>query len=398
LIIEDKQNPSEAFIASIRARFPTERLTDVTLTRKMRLRSGPPHRQQSVEAVRARLQTFLERRIKGPFTLGEVRTLAGGSSKEQFSFRLQWTDEAGNPRDEMLALRMRPTESIVETHPLREYQALAAVRGEIPVPPLYWIDPNGDELLQPALIYGFCEGIAKPPTGAAHNPRGGFGQKYRELLRPQFMRYFAAMATFDWSKADMSAFDPPEAGSNLGVIAAVNWWERVWEEDCIEPFPFMTVVAQWLRDNAPPIDHVSLVHQDYRGGNFLFDPEDGRITAVLDWELVCLGDRHVDLAFFMSPLFSERDSETGKILLGGLVPEDEFLAEYERLSGLPVDPVRLDYYTVFSCWRGGINAMATAPRIIKGQKTHQDIRVGWLIATAPIILSRVYDVLKDKIQ
>lgn len=391
-----KQTPSEAWIAGLRARFPTERLVDETLAAKMRARAGPPHRPQTVDAVRDRLQAFLARRIAGPFTLSDIRSLAGGSSKEQFGFRLRWRDPAGRDRDERLALRMRPAASIVETHPLREYQALQAVRHELPVPAVHWIDAEGSELGQPALIYGFCDGITKPPSTGAYTPRQGFGAHYRALLAPQFVRHFATLARLDWHDADMSAFDPPEPGSNAGVIAAINWWERVWEEDSLEPVPLMTLAAQWLRDNAPPIDHVSIVHQDFRGGNFLFDPDDGRITAILDWELVFLGDRHADLAFFMSPLFSER-ADDGTLLVGGLVERDAFLADYERLSGLPVDPARLTYYDVFSCWRGAINALATAPRLMMGQKTHQDIRVGWILGTAPLVLSRVHEALKGKL-
>ena len=392
-ILDAKQAPSEALIESLRTRFPTERLVDATLTRKMRLRAGPPHRPQALPSVRERLERFLAKRLAGPFTISEVRGLAGGSSKEQFAFRLQWEDGA---RDETLILRMRPAESVVETHPLREYQALAAVKSVIPVPKLYWVDPEGEELGQPALIYAFCPGITKPPREGAYSPRGGFG-RYRKILAPQFVRYFAELAKFDWTKSDMSAFDAPRAGSKEGVIAAINWWQRVWEEDCIERVPFMTLAAQWLRDNAPPIDHVSIVHQDFRGGNFLFDPDSGNITAFLDWELVFLGDRHADLAFFMSPLFDEPDPETGAQLLGGLMEKSEFIAEYERISGLPVDPARLEYYSVFSSWRGGINGLATAGRIAMGEKTHQDIRVGWINGTAPLVLNHVHASLKGKI-
>ncbi len=390
-----KQIPTEAWIADLQQRYPTERLVDVTLTTKLRARPGPPHRPQSVEQVHDRLHAFLGKRLDGAFTLSDIRSLAGGSSKEQFAFRLRWRDSEGD-HDKMLALRMRPAASIVETHPLREYQALRAATGALPVPDVHWIDADGDELGQPALIYGFCEGIARPPAKGPYTPRQGFGPHYRALLAPQFVAHFATLAKLDWRHADMSAFDPPPEGSNAGVIAALNWWERVWEEDSLEPVPLMTLAAQWLRANAPPIDTVSLVHQDFRGGNFLFDPEDGRITAILDWELAFLGDRHADLAFFMSPLFSEHD-EDGTLLMGGLMERERFLAEYERLSGLPVDPERLAYYDVFSCWRGAVNALATAPRLMMGQKTHQDIRVGWISGTGPLILSRVLEALKGKL-
>jgi aminoglycoside phosphotransferase (APT) family kinase protein len=391
-ILDEKQNPSAEWIDALRRRYPTERTVDSSLTAKLQQRAGPRHNPQSLASVVERLKNFLAKRLHGPFTIANVRSLAGGSSKEQFAFDLAWTDEHGTARNDVYVLRMRPAESIVETHPMREFQAMRAMQGVMPVPAVHWCDPDGSELGQPALIASFCNGITRPPSDGAYTPRQGFGAKYRGLLGPQFVRHFGALARFDWRNSDVSAFDPPPAGSNEGVIKAVNWWQRVWEEDCVEAYPLMTLAAQWLRDHAPPIDHVSFVHRDFRGGNFLFQPEDGRITAILDWELVHLGDRHEDLAFFMSPLFTERD-EDGVELLGGFYPRDEFLRLYERESGMPVDPKRLAYYDVFSCWRGVINGLATAPRIMMGEKTHQDIRVGWIINSSPLMLQALHDAL-----
>ena len=394
---DPKQAPSDAWIDALRRRFPTERTVDETLTRKLRRRAGPAHRSQSVAAVIDRLTAFIRKRVAGAFEITDVCSLAGGSSKEQFSFRLVRHAADGTKSEQRLVLRMRPSESIVETHCLREFQAMVAVKDVMPVPAAHWCDSNGDELGQPAMITSFCEGVTRPPSDGAYTPRQGFGAKYRRLLGPQFVRHFAALGAFDWRKADLSAFDVPPQGTNAGVITQLNWWQRVWEEDCLEAYPLMSLAAQWLRDNTPPIDHISLVHRDFRGGNFLFRPEDGVITAILDWELVCLGDRHEDLAFFMSPLFTEKDDD-GNALVGGFFSRQEFLSEYARLSGLPVDPMRLAYYNVFSCWRGVINALATAPRIMLGEKTHQDIRVGWIINAAPLMLAATRSALAEVLE
>jgi aminoglycoside phosphotransferase (APT) family kinase protein len=387
----DKDRPSEDWIASLRRRFPTEAAVDETLTRKLRARSSGPHKSQSVEQVTQRLLSFLAARLDGDVNVSDVRSLAGGSSKEQYAFVLRHQGV-----ESQLVLRMRPAASIVETHPLREFQALAAVQSVVPAPTPYWMDDTGEELGQPAIIYSYCDGVTRPPSDGPYTPRQGLGKRYREILAPQFVRYFAELAKLDVSTGDLSAFDAPPVGSNAGVISTINWWERVWEEDSIEAYPLMTVAAHWLRANAPPIDHVSLLHQDFRPGNFLFDPADGRITAFLDWELVLLGDRHADLAYFLFPLFSERDDD-GVELVGGLMTRDAFISEYERQSGMPVDPARLAYYEIFCFWRGLINSLATAPRLIRGAKTHQDIRVGWIIGTAPILLRALQDALRSKI-
>jgi aminoglycoside phosphotransferase (APT) family kinase protein len=396
MILDEKQRPSPARIESLRRRYPTERTVDETLTVKMRGRAGPRHSPQPIDAVISRLTRFLAKRLPGRFAISGFRGLAGGSSKEQFAFDLAWTDGAGADRRDTYVLRMAPGESIVATHALREFQAMRAIRSVIPVPAVHWCDPQGAELGQPALIASFCAGVTRPPREGAYTPRQGFGPRYRTLLAPQFVRYLAELAKFDWRSSDVSAFDPPPVDSNEGVIRAINWWERVWEEDSVEPNPLMTVAAQWLRDHAPPIDRISFVHRDFRGGNFLFRPEDGEITAVLDWELVHLGDRHEDLAYLLSPLFSEID-ENGVELVGGFYPREEFIRLYAALSGLPVDPVRLEYYDVFSLWRGTIIALATAPRIMMGEKTHQDIRVGWIINATPLTLSALHRALTGRV-
>jgi aminoglycoside phosphotransferase (APT) family kinase protein len=389
-----KQSPTPGWIESLRERFPTERTVDSALTRKLRLRAGPPHRPQSQQSVAERLTKFLSKRLAEPFTLSGVRSLAGGSSKEQFFFQVDRSGGSPQPHSAQYVLRLQPAESIVETHRLREFQVIRALQGIIPVPEAYWVDPQGEELGQPALIIGFCEGVTRPPTAAAvERPRKGFGPKYRELLAPQFVEALAMLGRFDWSGADLSAFDVPRLGTTEGVASGINWWERVWEEDSVEPVPLMTLAANWLRANAPPIDRVSILHGDFRGGNFLFLPDSGRVTAYLDWELVRLGDRHEDLAYFLKPMFGEVD-EQGTLLAGGLMRREEFLREYARISDLPVDPWRLAYYEVFVNWRSAVISLATAARCAIGQKTHQDIRVGWIGTAAPQSLFELHAALK----
>ena len=64
--------------------------------------------------------------------------------------------------------------------------------------------------------------------------------------------------------------------------------------------------ANWLERNLPALDRASVVHGDYRAGNFLFDEASGRITAILDWELVHLGDPLEDLGWICMRSFRGR--------------------------------------------------------------------------------------------
>jgi aminoglycoside phosphotransferase (APT) family kinase protein len=260
-----------------------------------------------------------------------------------------------------------------------------------------WIDSEGEVFGQPGMISSFCEGVARPPTeGLITTSTAGYGARYRKLLAPAFVGNLAKYHTFDWSKAELDSLDVPTAGTNEGVIWAINWWARVWEEDSLEANPLITVVTQWLRDNAPPIDHISLVHADYKGGNFLFDPKTAAVTAVLDWELVHLGDRHEDLSFALLPLNAEVD-EAGETMVCGLCSKEYFLGEYQRLSGLSVDPKRLHYYQVFTAWRSAIISMSTAARCALDHKTHNSVLLCYSAYAASPLIAYFHTLLKEEL-
>lgn len=371
--------PTPEWIAGIRQRYPVERSIDETLTAKLRRRSQP-HTQQATDLkdLSTRLQSFLRKRIEGEFELRKLAALTGGASKEQFSFELDWTLDGGRRKRDRMVLRREPEESVVETNRRREFQLIAAVEGLIPVPKTWWLDPTGEELGRPAIIYGFVNGVQKPSVGTSNVTGVGiqFNHEQRAAIAPQFIEYLAKVHTFRPERADLSAFDIPEVGTTQDIDGQINWWARVWEEDRTEAIPLMTLAEQWLRANRAPLDHCSMVHGDFRTGNYLFDEQSLKITAVLDWELGYFGDRHLDLAWILIPTF-ETPGENGERLSSSLLPRAQLIADYERASGLKVDSQRLAYYTVFCQWRAVINILGTAVRTSGGGKTHQDIVLSW---------------------
>jgi aminoglycoside phosphotransferase (APT) family kinase protein len=374
---------------------PTETYVDRALNRRTRLQAEPPYQKMNDREVKLQLNRFLSIRLGKSISVHDVRPLAGGACKEQFSFSMGGPDlpeEFG--RGKRFVLRLQPHGSMAETHRLREFQMMNAIGGAVPVPKALWVDSEGEEFTRPALIAEFVNGVSRPPAdGNISGARQGFGPRYRALLTPQFISHLAAIGLFDWSKSDLSSFDVPAAGTSQAVFWALNWWRRVWTEDAIEACPLMTVAARWLIENAPPVDRISVVHGDYKGGNFLFDAESGAITAILDWELAHLGDRHEDLAYVLNPMFAEFD-QNGDLMIGGFCSRSHFLEEYARCSGLRVDPKRLHYYEVFCSFRNVAIGLASGGRITLNQMTHQDILVGLISLIAPLSLAQLQSVLE----
>ncbi|GAC84611.1 hypothetical protein GP2_024_00380 [Gordonia paraffinivorans NBRC 108238] len=365
---------------------------DLALKKKLERRGTVIHEQPATEAVAARLEQFLSRRLDGPFRIENLQRLAGGASKEQYVFDLT---EGGESR--RMVLRMDPPGSMVETPRRREFEVLQAVSQILPVPAMHWVAEDEIELGAPSLVCGYVTGAASARD--AKKTASGLGTVYgrvlREQLAPQFVEHLAALHTFDWSQAEFSAFERPRPGTTDAVDWRLASIDRAWAEDSFSAHPVIALTREWLWRHRPPVDHVSVVHGDYRNGNFLFDEDRGEITAILDWELTYLGDRHHDLAYAMMDGWGEVDAETGDFYCSALIRRDEFIAEYERRSGLTVDRDRLEYYTVLNMYWAAVALVATGPRNSAERLTHLDAMQTFLAGLGAFYLDQLLAIVGE---
>jgi aminoglycoside phosphotransferase (APT) family kinase protein len=386
----DKNRPSPEWIAELRRRFPCETEIDRVLSRKLERRAGPPYAPVTLAQLEAGTQALLKTRLATPFTVRDCRWLSGGASKLQMAFTLDWTPPGGAPTTTPLVLRMEPSEAITETSRLREFQIIKALEGVVPVPPTYWIDAYGEHLPYPAIVYGFANGVTKPT--ASSSGVSGVGTfmppEIRETLGQQFVDHLAATHRFDWQRADLSAYDRPAPGTQA-LEWALNHWERVWEEDAHQDVPLMRLTMAWLRRHMPPVDRISVVHGDYRLGNFLYTEADLQISAWLDWELAYLGDRHEDLSWCAKRPFGHLAEDGKTFLVGGFLSMADFVARYEKASGLKVDPLRMRYYDIFNNYKAVAIVLSTGYRAPRNGKTHQDVLVAWITGIAYSLLEEL---------
>ena len=130
-----------------------------------------------------------------------------------------------------------------------------------------------------------------------------------------------------------------------------------------------------LRDrllrNRPAQWHTGLVHGDYRLGNVMARPE-GRIAAVLDWELASVGDVLCDLAFLVNNWESADDADTvwmqePPTRAGGFPDQAALIERYAARTGFDVSC--LDYYRAFGHWRMAVIAEGIKRRYESGSMT-----------------------------
>jgi aminoglycoside phosphotransferase (APT) family kinase protein len=388
-----RDEPTPEFLDELRRVHPTEPEIDRVLTRKMQHRAGPPYRRPALADMAKWLDRFLRDQLPGErFEVSDLHWFTGGVSKIQIGFTLT---RPGSP-GEHLVVRMDPSEGSNATSRAREFELLEVVRDTVPVPRTHFLDPDGSWFPEPALVYDFVAGVTKPratSTGRISGLGTNFGDM-REVLAPQYLEHLSRLHTMDLSGRTFRSLAVPEVGTTQAALWSLHHALRCWEEDRGEDSPLLEVAANWLLDNVPELDHLSLVHGDFRSGNFLFDERTGRINAWLDWERGLLGDRHRDLAWITLPTMGHLDA-AGRYWVCGLVPLDDFARQYTEISGLSVDPAKLRWYQVLCCFSIVVSTMASTYRIARLGKSHQDILLTRVEGMVPVISRQLIALIQE---
>ena len=81
------------------------------------------------------------------------------------------------------------------------------------------------------------------------------------------------------------------------IARQVARWTKQYQASETEKIEAMDNLIAWLPENIPASDETRIVHGDYRIDNVIFDPEEPRIRAVIDWELCTLGHPLADFAY-----------------------------------------------------------------------------------------------------
>ncbi len=98
-------------------------------------------------------------------------------------------------------------------------------------------------------------------------------------------------------------------------------------------------------------------------GNLIVDGSD--LAAVLDWELVHIGEIYEDLAWFC--IRAWRFGAPASMAAGGLGSIDDFVAAYEDAGGAAVDRAALRWWLVVATLRWGVICRFQAERHLSGQ-------------------------------
>lgn len=287
-----------------------------------------------------RIIRYLNHRMPeaGRISVSALSRIHGGASRETFRVRIE--AERGGERG--LIFRRDPISTLIETERAVEFAAYRSfIDSRVPVPRALYLEPDLAWLERPFFVMEEIEGCTAGSI-LASDPYG----PHRAKIGEQFFTILGHIAAREATTSDLA--------QHVGMPAAdVAWrleldkWEKVVDEDELEPQPIFRSAIRWMRRHPPPpAQRVCVVHGDYRTGNFLFDAA-GTIRAVLDWEMAHLGDPLEDLAWALDPLWSSDREHPG-----GMLKRDEAIALWEKASGLKADPKGLEWWSMFASFKG----------------------------------------------
>ncbi len=271
--------------------------------------------------------------LRPPLTFSLI---AGGHSNLTFRFV--------DGRGASFVLRRPPLGHVLESaHDMgREHRIVSAMAGtEVPVAPTYGLCEDPEVNGAPFYVMGYVEGKV------LHD-----GESARSV--PEDDRQALGLHVVD-VLARLHGIDPDQVGlGDLGrkeayLARQLKRWTKQWEASKTHEIPEMEATARLLEERMPEQVGAAIVHGDYRLGNMIVG--DGRIRAVLDWELCTLGDPLADVGYLLNSWVEpgEPGAEMVPTGVGGFPGREEIRARYEAATGRDLGAI--NYYRAFSHWR-----------------------------------------------
>ena len=330
------------------------------------------------EEIRRRLLDFLRTAAGPDVEIGPLRRYTVGFSWITFGFSARWTAEEGSVARDLI-LRVGPPNGIFGPYKATpEFLTLKSLAGSgVPVPAAHWYSDDDAILGAPFFVCDLVPGDAPVPWTRDGGP--AFGEEDRRRLGGQFLGALAALHGFEWRGTPAAALD---GATDVAAAAFVqiDEWERRMHAWSPRRFPMLEWAVMWFRQNAPRAERIGIVHGDFRIGNFL--AVDGSITAILDWELVHLGDPLEDLGWICLQAWRGRSP-----YMCHLFTREELHERYAALTGRPIDLAALRYWEAFGTFR--LAVMHLGATHCYEARGFNDLRMAGMGAQIPRMLLQV---------
>lgn len=286
--------------------------------------------------------------------IGDAVLLTGGAVQQ--NWRIDVTVEGG-PRNgaHVWVLRTDAAARLnVSLDRVAEYRCIATAheRGVKVAEPIAVCEDTsliGASFALQAFVSGTAQGrrIVRDPALATFGD--ALAQEIgRELARIHAIRPAAGVLT---------ALPVPLGNPSRLVVATL----RASLDSASAPRPALEFILAWLEAHAPEPRTLTLVHGDFRTGNYMINA--GRLTAILDWEFCHWGDPREDIGWFIARCW--RFGNDDKVA-GGIARFASLLAGYNEIAEAKMTAREIQYFEVMAAARWATIALLQGDRFVKG--------------------------------
>ncbi len=280
----------------------------------------------------------------------------------------------------LLVVRCKPKGVLLKSAHMieREFKVMNALcNSKVPVPKMYYLCEDPEEIGTPYYVMEFVEGKAYLDPSLP-----GFSAESRAFLYDQMNLGLANLHSVKVKSIGLEDFG--KSGSYFARQLSI--WGRQYELSKTEDIFEVDSLYEWLNNNLP-LDQKAdnLVHGDWRIDNLLFGNEDSSLSAVLDWEISTIGDGRADLANqlmqWAMPVGMEGRGLEGINRKKFGIPEDlEYIEKYTRRAGLSNLP-DLKFPLAFCFFRMSAILQGVKKRALDGNASNPEmaIKVGKMI-------------------
>ncbi|WP_336971963.1 phosphotransferase family protein [Sphingobium aromaticiconvertens] len=306
----------------------------------------------ATEITREKLTAYLCDRFGDPdLVVSHIQPVSGGFGKQTTIFAAEGRELSG----EYVIRRDIGENAGLDTscHLIhREYPVIRAAfdRG-FPAPDALWLDT--EHKLLPGGHFIVMRRAPGKVAGNFFGAQGAIPEDLADILADKM--------------AQLHAIEPLRELGDLTDTIRTEYWDLPLR-DCVEryirnwydfylreqhtPSPALVALYGWLFDNIPDSPGTPrLIHGDIGFHNFLID--EGKMTALVDWEFAHIGDPAEELGYV-------------NVTVGQSLDWERFMARYQAAGGQYVSPETLRFYGVWAYVRNASGANILSTRLISG--------------------------------
>ncbi len=285
---------------------------------------------------------FMEEHVEGFEGPLEVREFKGGQSNPTY--------QLVTPNKKYVLRRKPPGKLLPSAHAVdREYKVISALHPTgFPVAKPYALCMDEDVI---GTIFYIMDNVEGRILWDGQLP--GMEPQERFAIYDAMNETLAKLHNTDYLKVGLEDFGKP--GNYFA--RQIGRWTKQYTLSETKSIMEMNKLIEWLPENIPQDDDVSIVHGDYRLDNMVLHPTEPKVLAVLDWELSTIGHPLGDFTYHLMQWHLPQGTGTSGTLSGadlkalGIPLQDEYISMYSKRTGRGDTIEHMDFYLAYNFFR-----------------------------------------------